>query len=115
MSRHFNAPMRIVVVSDTHLAQRATSLLENWWALARWIIEARPDLVLHLGDISLDGASNPADLRESARIITDLEIPFPAITISVTIRSHPVRPATIRSILGASRNTASCSGPIVGR
>jgi 3',5'-cyclic AMP phosphodiesterase CpdA len=92
MSCHFNAPMRIVVVSDTHLAQRATSLLENWWALARWIIEARPDLVVHLGDISLDGASNPADLRESARIITDLEIPIRFLPGNHDIGDNPIAP-----------------------
>jgi 3',5'-cyclic AMP phosphodiesterase CpdA len=109
--------MRIVVISDTHLALKATSLLQNWWVVSRWIAEIRPDLVVHLGDISLDGASNPAELRESARIFVDLEAPIRFLpgNHDVGDRSRQARLQIIRWILSVWRNTAPSSAPIAGR
>jgi alkaline phosphatase D len=40
--------VKIVLVSDTHLAPRATAFRKNWDVIARWIEELRPDLVVHL-------------------------------------------------------------------
>ncbi len=84
--------MRIAVISDTHLAMRATSLLENWRIVARWIAEAHPDLVVHLGDISLDGASNPEELREAASILADLGVPIRFLPGNHDIGDNPIAP-----------------------
>jgi 3',5'-cyclic AMP phosphodiesterase CpdA len=84
--------MRIVVISDTHLALRAASLLENWRVVARWIAEAHPDLVVHLGDISLDGASNPAELREAASLLADLGVPIRFLPGNHDIGDNPIAP-----------------------
>jgi alkaline phosphatase D len=40
--------VKIVLVSDTLLAPRATAFRKNWDVIARWIEELRPDLVVHL-------------------------------------------------------------------
>ena len=50
--------MRIVLVSDTHLTPRTAAFTENWSAVARWIESTKPDLVVHLGDIPANGASD---------------------------------------------------------
>jgi 3',5'-cyclic AMP phosphodiesterase CpdA len=84
--------MRIVVISDTHLAPRAASLLDNWRVVSRWILGAAPDLVVHLGDISLDGASNPGELAESARIFADLGVPIRFLPGNHDIGDNPIAP-----------------------
>ena len=58
--------MRIVLVSDTHLARRARAFGDNWALVRGFIAAERPDLVIHLGDISADGIGDPADLDEAA-------------------------------------------------
>src|SRR5262249_55015404 len=82
--------MRIVVVSDTHLAARATVCLENWRVVRSWIEKARPDLVVHLGDISVDGASNPADLREAAEEFMHLGVPIRFLPGNHDIGDNPI-------------------------
>src|SRR5262249_37174871 len=57
--------MRIALVSDTHLAARAAVCLDNWRVVQGWIERARPDLVVHLGDITVDGASAAVELRDA--------------------------------------------------
>jgi 3',5'-cyclic AMP phosphodiesterase CpdA len=54
--------MRVVLISDTHLTPRAAAFTDNWSVVARWIEAARPDLVVHLGDITADGASDLDEL-----------------------------------------------------
>ncbi len=49
-------PQRVVFVSDSHLSSRAAESDLNWSAVVRYIWSARPDLVVHVGDLSLDGA-----------------------------------------------------------
>src|SRR5262245_32435395 len=82
--------MRIVVVSDTHLASRATACLENWRVVNRWIAEQRPDLVVHLGDIRVDGASNPTELREAAAAFSDVRAPIRFLPGNHDIGDNPI-------------------------
>ena len=48
--------MRIIQISDTHLSPGKAHFADNWPPLARWIAEQRPDLVIHTGDVTVDGA-----------------------------------------------------------
>jgi 3',5'-cyclic AMP phosphodiesterase CpdA len=57
-----SAPRTVVLVSDTHLSSKDRLLVENWSATARWIELARPDLVVHLGDITANGAHEDGEL-----------------------------------------------------
>lgn len=43
------------MVSDTHLSAVAPEAEANWDAVVRHIALTAPDLVVHVGDLSLDG------------------------------------------------------------
>ncbi|GAB4556760.1 MAG: metallophosphoesterase [Rhizobacter sp.] len=55
--------MRIAIVADSHLAERAPECVANWKAAAGAVARLRADLTVHLGDISLDGHVHPEELR----------------------------------------------------
>jgi 3',5'-cyclic AMP phosphodiesterase CpdA len=71
--------MRIIQISDTHLSPIKTHFLDNWAPLASWIAGQRPDLVIHTGDVTVDGADVEEDLRYSAALMRDLGVPFRAV------------------------------------
>jgi len=48
--------MRIVQISDTHLSPDKPHFVRNWAPLAAWIGDQHPDLVIHTGDVTADGA-----------------------------------------------------------
>jgi 3',5'-cyclic AMP phosphodiesterase CpdA len=54
---------RLTQISDTHLARRMTSLIDNFHRVSEYIDAKRPDLVLNSGDISFDGPTEPDDLE----------------------------------------------------
>ena len=71
--------MRVIQISDTHLSPGKTHFLDNWPPLARWIAEQQPDLVIHTGDVTVDGAGVEEDLRHAAGLMRELEVPFRAV------------------------------------
>jgi 3',5'-cyclic AMP phosphodiesterase CpdA len=54
--------LRVVVVSDSHLSPRVAATERNWSAVIEYLDTTQPDLVLHLGDMSMDGAHDERDL-----------------------------------------------------
>jgi 3',5'-cyclic AMP phosphodiesterase CpdA len=54
---------RLTQISDTHLARRMTSLIDNFHRVGEYIDIRRPDLVLNSGDISFDGPAEPDELE----------------------------------------------------
>jgi 3',5'-cyclic AMP phosphodiesterase CpdA len=70
---------RVIVVSDSHLSERAAGADQNWSAVLRHIESARPDLVVHLGDLSLDGANAQADLGFARSRLDRLTVPLLAV------------------------------------
>ncbi len=52
--------MRIVVVSDSHLAPAADAFNANWREVRSFVARADADFTFHLGDITVDGAHDPA-------------------------------------------------------
>jgi 3',5'-cyclic AMP phosphodiesterase CpdA len=60
-------PVRIVVASDTHLSARIPATEHNWSAVIEHIDAAQPDLMLHLGDVSMDGTHDDDDLSFARR------------------------------------------------
>jgi 3',5'-cyclic AMP phosphodiesterase CpdA len=86
---------RVVLVSDTHFSRRAPQAQANWEAVLRYVEAAAPDAVIHIGDLSLDGAHEPEDLRYAREQLVGCPWPgtqFPATTTSATIH-FLVRPA----------------------
>jgi 3',5'-cyclic AMP phosphodiesterase CpdA len=71
--------MRIIQISDTHLSPGKAHFTDNWAPLARWIAEQRPDLVIHTGDVTVDGADVEEDLRYAAELMRGLGVRFRAV------------------------------------
>jgi len=77
--------MRIVQISDTHLSQNKPRFFDNWPPLAAWIVDQHPDLVIHTGDMTFDGAGLEADLSFSAHLMDE-----PGIRWRVVAGNHDV-------------------------
>lgn len=58
--------MRIALVSDSHLAPRADACEHNWRVAADAVRALDPDLTVHLGNVSMDGASHREHLAHAA-------------------------------------------------
>lgn len=67
---------RIIQISDTHLSPAKAHFTDNWAPLAQWIAKERSDLVIHTGDLTIDGADDEEDLRYCAGLIRELAVPF---------------------------------------
>jgi hypothetical protein len=56
----------------------------NWDAVLGHLSAAAPEVVIHLGDLSLDGAHNPGDLhygrQQLDRLPRDIPDPLPPLT-----------------------------------
>jgi 3',5'-cyclic AMP phosphodiesterase CpdA len=67
---------RVVVVSDSHFSVRTPEADRNWNAVLRHVDATEPDLVLHVGDVTVDGARDPEELRLAHRRLDRLtELP----------------------------------------
>jgi 3',5'-cyclic AMP phosphodiesterase CpdA len=71
--------MRIIQISDTHLSPGKAHFAGNWAPLARWIVEQYPDLVIHTGDVTVDGADVEEDIRSGAELMRGLGVRFRAV------------------------------------
>src|SRR5215475_419979 len=80
----------VIFVSDTHLSPDAPEAQENWAAVVRYVTVAGPDLVIHLGDLSLDGARNRADLDHARGQLELLPVPWTAVPGNHDIGDNPL-------------------------
>jgi 3',5'-cyclic AMP phosphodiesterase CpdA len=71
--------MRIIQISDTHLSPGKPHFADNWPPLAALIAAERPDLVIHTGDVTVDGADVEDDLRHAAELMRGLGVRFRAV------------------------------------
>jgi 3',5'-cyclic AMP phosphodiesterase CpdA len=71
--------MRLVQISDTHLSPGKAHFADNWPPLAKWIAAQRPDLVIHTGDVTVDGAGVEEDLAYAAERIRGLGVRWLAV------------------------------------
>jgi 3',5'-cyclic AMP phosphodiesterase CpdA len=103
--------MRIIHISDTHLSPGKAHFAANWAPLAAWIAAQRPDLAIHTGDVTVNGADVEADLRHAAELMRGLGVRFRAVpgNHDVVDAGHPRQPVTDerlacwRSHFGADR------------
>ena len=51
--------MLIIQISDTHLSPVKPHFADNWKPLAEWLAAEGPDLVIHTGDVTVDGGPMP--------------------------------------------------------
>ncbi len=68
--------MRIVLISDTHLARVAVAFTANVQAAIDWIQHQAPDLVIHLGDETADGAGDPAQFAYAHEVLSRIAAPL---------------------------------------
>jgi len=83
------ASMRAILVSDTHLSPDAPEADANWASVVRHIAAATPDLVLHLGDLSMDGARNAHDLDYARRQLDQLPVPWHVVPGNHDVGDNP--------------------------
>ncbi len=84
------AAKHVIFVSDTHLSPDAPEAQENWAAVVRHVTAAAPDLVIHLGDLSLDGARNPADLEHARAQLELLPVSWAAVPGNHDVGDNPM-------------------------
>jgi 3',5'-cyclic-AMP phosphodiesterase len=84
------ATKHVIFVSDTHLSPDAPEAQQNWDAVVRYVTAADPDLVIHLGDLSLDGARNPADLVHARGQLEMLPVPWTAVPGNHDLGDNPL-------------------------
>lgn len=65
--------MKIILVTDTHLSPRAPAFNANWAAARRWIAAEKAGAIVHLGDITADGADHPGELAFARRHFAGLD------------------------------------------
>jgi 3',5'-cyclic AMP phosphodiesterase CpdA len=70
---------QLLIVADSHLSPAAPHADEHWSAIVEYVAHRRPDLVVHAGDISMDGANDPSDLDHARRRVDELSVPWRAI------------------------------------
>lgn len=71
--------VRVIQISDTHLSPSKQHFEANWAPLARWIAQHKPDLVIHTGDVTIDGADQEADGAYCATQLASLGVPVLAV------------------------------------
>ena len=78
---------RVLVVSDSHLSVRAPEANANWSA----VVAAADgfEFVIHVGDLTLDGAEEPADLVHARQLLDCLPIPWVAVPGNHDIGDNP--------------------------
>lgn len=66
----------VVQVSDSHLSPRLTHFNANWEAARALLPRLSPDLIVHTGDVTLDGADDEADCAMAAERLGGLPAPL---------------------------------------
>jgi 3',5'-cyclic AMP phosphodiesterase CpdA len=83
------ATLRVILVSDTHLSPDAPEAQANWEAVLRHVAEAAPDAVIHLGDLTQDGAHDRGHLEYGRRQLDRLPVPWHAVPGNHDIGDNP--------------------------
>jgi 3',5'-cyclic AMP phosphodiesterase CpdA len=81
--------VRVILVSDTHLSPSAAEAQANWEAVLRYVAAAAPDVVIHLGDLTQDGAHDPGHLDFGRQQLDRLSVPWHAIPGNHDIGDNP--------------------------
>ncbi|WP_027998342.1 metallophosphoesterase family protein [Sinorhizobium arboris] len=67
--------MKIVQISDTHFSPSKSHFNDNWDPVVRWIETAGADLVVHTGDLTVDGADQEEDIAFAMDLVRKLPVP----------------------------------------
>jgi 3',5'-cyclic AMP phosphodiesterase CpdA len=95
--------VRLILVSDTHLSPAAPEARANWEAVLRYVDVSAPDIVIHLGDLTLDGARDADDLQHGRRQLDRLPVAWHAVPGNHDIGDTPWPGAPDGSAVDADR------------
>src|SRR5262249_23657299 len=95
---------RLILVSDTHLSLSGPHAQANWEAVLRHVSVAAPDAVIHLGDLTQDGAHDPDHLDFGRRQLDRLPVPWHAVPGNHDIGDNPLPGARPDSMVDTSRH-----------
>jgi 3',5'-cyclic AMP phosphodiesterase CpdA len=70
---------RVLQISDTHLSRTKPHFAANWAPLRDWVLRQNADLIVHTGDLTVDGADHEEDMREGAELMRSLQATFLAV------------------------------------
>jgi 3',5'-cyclic AMP phosphodiesterase CpdA len=70
---------KVVQISDTHISETKAHFADNWPTLANWVRAQSPDLVIHTGDVTVDGADHERELAYCAGLMDALGSPWLAV------------------------------------
>jgi 3',5'-cyclic AMP phosphodiesterase CpdA len=82
--------LRVAIVSDTHLTPRTAAYAQNWTAVATWIETTTPALVVHLGDITANGVTDPGELDAAAAVFAGITRPMRFLPGNHDIGDNPL-------------------------
>ncbi|MDL2407172.1 metallophosphoesterase [Rhizobium calliandrae] len=68
--------MKIIQITDTHFSPSKPHFNGNWEPLAQWIEASGADLVVHTGDLSIDGADKDEDIAFSMDLMRQISVPM---------------------------------------
>jgi 3',5'-cyclic AMP phosphodiesterase CpdA len=83
------ANLRVAFVSDSHLSRTTPEAQSNWEAVLGHLDADRPDLVIHAGDLTVDGAHDERDLADARRQLDRLPVPWRAVPGNHDIGDNP--------------------------
>ena len=66
---------RILQISDTHMSPAKQHFGANWPPLRDWIVRQHADLIVHTGDVTVDGADQEEDMVYCAGLLRSLNVP----------------------------------------
>ncbi|AYG60630.1 metallophosphoesterase family protein [Rhizobium jaguaris] len=68
--------MKIIQITDTHFSPSKPHFNGNWEPLAQWIEASGADLIVHTGDLSVDGADKDEDIAFSMDLMRQISVPM---------------------------------------
>ena len=68
--------MKIVQITDTHFSPTKPHFNGNWEPLAAWLEETAADLVVHTGDLTVDGADRDDDITFCMGLMAEISKPM---------------------------------------
>lgn len=110
-------PLRVVHVSDTHLAapsddrhaQRRELACRGWRRFAEQLRADPPDLVVHTGDVVLDDPDAAADHALGRALLRGLGLPVLVVPGNHDVGDRHQRPGQPADWLGSAITTARCA------
>jgi alkaline phosphatase D len=73
---HRSASVKIVQITDTHFSPEKRHFNGNWAPLLEWIEAQKADLIVHTGDLTVDGADKADDITFSMDLMRQATAPM---------------------------------------